>query len=176
MAASDIVARRYAAAYFAVGREKGRIPEFREQLERAVATVEMAEVARALGNPALDRRRRTELALSLLEGASPEVRNLVRLLLDRGRLSIIGAVLEQYDRLADRESGIVRAEVATAVPVDDPLRARIASTLAQHFGGEVRTTVRHDPSILGGLVIRVGDRVIDGSVRTRLQQLQAALA
>ena len=173
MAASDIVARRYAAAYFAVGREKGRIPEFREQLERAVATVEMAEVARALGNPALDRRRRTELALSLLEGASPEVRNLVRLL---GRLSIIGAVLEQYDRLADRESGIVRAEVATAVPVDDALRARIASTLAQHFGGEVRTTVRHDPSILGGLVIRVGDRVIDGSVRTRLQQLQAALA
>jgi F-type H+-transporting ATPase subunit delta len=78
--------------------------------------------------------------------------------------------------LTDKASGIVRAEVITAVPADAALNKQIRDSLSKHLGGDVQTTVRTDPSIIGGLVIRIGDRVIDDSLRTHLQQLQAALA
>jgi F-type H+-transporting ATPase subunit delta len=85
-------------------------------------------------------------------------------------------VLSRYDALADAASGVTRAEVVAAVPVDEALERRIAEALGERLGGRVRTTVRQDPAIIGGLVIRIGDRVIDSSLRTRLQQLRAALA
>ena len=95
---------------------------------------------------------------------------------ERRRVTTAPGILEHYDALADRAAGVVRAEVLTAVPVDNDVRERIASTLEKRLGGRVHTTVTHDPSILGGLVIRVGDRVIDDSLRTHLRQLQTALA
>ena len=91
-------------------------------------------------------------------------------------MAALAAVVNHYRRLSDEASGVVRAEVTSAIPVDRGLEERIGRTLSERLGGQVQTTVRQDPSILGGLIIRVGDRVIDGSVRTRLQQLRAALA
>ena len=82
-----------------------------------------------------------------------------------GYATLLGSLV---DRLA-------RAEVIAAVPVDDELRTRISSALGEKLGAAVQTEVRQDPTILGGLIIRIGDRVIDTSVRTRLQQLQMAL-
>ncbi len=84
-------------------------------------------------------------------------------------------MVAHYRRLADRASGVVRAEVTTAIPVDETTVARIKGTLSERLGGAVETTVRQDPGILGGLVVRIGDRVVDASLRTRLQQLRAAL-
>ena len=78
--------------------------------------------------------------------------------------------------LADAASGLTRVQVIAAIPVDQALERRIAETLAQVLGGRIQTTVRQDHEILGGLIIRIGDRVIDSSLRTRLRQLQAALA
>ena len=77
---------------------------------------------------------------------------------------------------ADAASGLTRVEVTAAVPLDGALEKDIRDTLARQLGGSIHTTVRQDPSIIGGLIIRIGDRVIDGSLRTRLQQLRAALA
>jgi F-type H+-transporting ATPase subunit delta len=104
------------------------------------------------------------------------VRNLVHLLIDRRRVRQLPGILNHYDVLADRESGTVRAQVTTAIEPDEQLQRAIARALSQRFGKDVQTEVRQDPAILGGLVIRVGDRVIDDSVRTHLQQLQAQLA
>ncbi len=70
---------------------------------------------------------------------------------------------------------MIRAEVVTAVPVDAELKRRIGRVLGEKLGGAVQTEVRQDPDIIGGLVIRIGDRVIDNSVRTRLEQLRGAL-
>ncbi|HSP65634.1 MAG TPA: F0F1 ATP synthase subunit delta, partial [Candidatus Deferrimicrobium sp.] len=75
----------------------------------------------------------------------------------------------------DRDSGVVRAEVVTAVPVDADLQKRIGRALGEKLGAEVQTEVRQDPDIIGGLIIRIGDRVIDNSLRTHLEQLRAAL-
>ena len=129
-----------------------------------------------LKNPKTSLPERVRQGLQLLDGVSPEARNLARLLIERRRVGIIREILAHYDALADKASGVVRAEVITAIPVDDALEKRIRDSLRKQLGQDVETTVRTDPSIIGGLVIRIGDRVIDDSLRTHLQQLQAALA
>lgn len=176
MAQSNVIAWRYAKAYFDLAVQARAVPEWREQAARAIAVVTDEDAAQALTNPRLARTARTRGLLSLLHDVSPQARNLARLLVERGRLALLTEVLAEYDRLADRASGVVRAEVVAAVPVDRALEESIAGALTARLGGEVQTVVKQDPEILGGLVIRIGDRVIDASVRARLQQLQASLA
>jgi len=175
VAVSEAIARRYAQAYFDLAQEAGAIAEWGRELARVADALADPDVARALANPRLRGAERAHLTTALVEGMLPQAANLVRLLLERGRIAALPALVAHYRRLADRASGVVRAEVIAAVPVDEQAAARLRSTLSQKLGGEVETTVKQDPSILGGLVIRIGDRVIDGSVRTRLQQLRTAL-
>lgn len=176
MAQSTIIARRYGRAYFELASQAKAIAEWREQLATAIALVTAPQTAIRLNNPRLRREDRTAGLLRLLDDVAPHARNVVRLLVERGRLGALPEVLDEYDRLADRASGVVRAEVVSAIPVDDRLESTIKDTLTKTLGGDVETVVRQDPDILGGLVIRIGDRVIDSSLRTRLQQLQASLA
>lgn len=175
MAVSEAIARRYAQAYFDLAEEAGAVDAWGRELSRVAEALGDPQVARVLANPRLRGAQRASLAAELLEGATPQAGNLVRLLIERGRIGALPLVVTHYRRLADRASGVVRAEVITAVPVSSAEAERIKSTLSDRLGGAVETTVAQDPSILGGLVIRVGDRVIDGSVRTRLQQLRTAL-
>ena len=170
------VARRYAQAYFDLAREAGDIAGWRRELAAVAEALGNEEVYLALRNPKLPLAQRVRLGLDLLDGVSQPARNLARLLIERGRVARIEEIVAAYDELADRESGVLRAEVITALPVPDRIAERISATLSARFGQSVRPTLRQDPSIIGGLVVRVGDRVIDDSVRTHLQQLQAALA
>jgi F-type H+-transporting ATPase subunit delta len=174
--ASDIIARRYAEAYFKLAREAGTIDAWGDDLTRATEMLEQPAVAEALRNPRVALHDRVKLILDLTDGLEQQTRNLVRLLVERGRSGILGEVLERYRLLADEASGLTRVEVTSAVPLDQSFEQSIRTTLAQRLGGRVHTTVRQDPSIIGGLIIRIGDRVIDSSLRTRLQQLRAALA
>lgn len=175
MAVSEAIGRRYAQAYFDLAQEAGAVDVWGRELERVAEALDDPEVALALANPRLRGEQRTRLIEALLRGTMPQAANLVRLLLEHGRIAALPQVVAHYRRLADRASGVVRAEVTTAVPVDETLTARIRRTLSERLGGAVETTVRQDPALLGGLVVRIGDRVIDASVRTRLQQLRAAL-
>ncbi|HEY4869937.1 MAG TPA: F0F1 ATP synthase subunit delta [Candidatus Dormibacteraeota bacterium] len=170
------LARRYAEAYFELARDAKDIPGWRAELSAVVDALSSERVAPALSNPKLSLAERTRLGLKLLDGASDSARNLARLLIERHRLGLLPGILSHYDVLADREAGVVRAEVTAAIPVDKRLEKEISEALAKKIGKSVETTVLSDPSIVGGLVIRIGDRVIDDSVRTHLQQLQAALA
>jgi F-type H+-transporting ATPase subunit delta len=176
MAASDIIAQRYAQAYFDIAAADKAIDRRRQALAAAVDRLGSEQVEAVIDNPRVDRQGKVVVAESLLEGVDPTARNLARLLIERGRLGLLPQILDAYDRLADRASGRLRAEVTAAVPLDREHERRIKEDLAKHLGGDVQVTVRQDPAIIGGLVIRIGDRVIDGSVRTRLQELQAALA
>lgn len=176
MAQSNVIAWRYAKAYFELAAKARAIPQWREQLAHAIALVTEDDARRALTNPRLSRTARMQGLDSLLKDISSEARNLVRLMVEHGRLDLLPEVLAEFDRLADRASGVVRAEVVSAVALDRRLEEEITNELAGKLGGKVETVVKQDPDILGGLLIRIGDRVIDTSVRTRLQQLQAALA
>ena len=172
----SVIARRYAHAYFDLARGAGDIDGWRRELAGVAEVLGNAEVAVAVQNPRLPLSRRVGLTLDLLDGASPTARNLARLLVERRRTALLPEILDYYDELADRESGVLRAEITTAVPIDEKLEREISKALSDRFGHSVQSTLRHDPSIIGGLVVRIGDRVIDDSVRTHLQQLQAALA
>ncbi|MBV9100043.1 MAG: F0F1 ATP synthase subunit delta [Candidatus Dormibacteraeota bacterium] len=176
MAAASSVARRYAAAYFDLAKEAGDIAAWRDELAAVAEALSADEVAEAVINPKLPLAERTRLGLQLLDGVAEPARNLARLLIERRRSALLREILTHYDSLADQEAGVVRAEVTAAVPVDRKLEHAITEALASRLGRSVETTVRSDPAIVGGLVIRIGDRVIDDSVRTHLQQLQAALA
>lgn len=176
MERASILARRYAEAYFALAQDASDIAGWREQLAGVAETLGDPAVAEALANPKTSLSERVRLGLQLLDGASPPARNLARLLIERRRVVIVREILSHYDALSDKASGVVRVEVTTAVPADDALQQRIRDSLSKQLGSDVQTTVRTDPSIVGGLVIRIGDRVIDDSLRTHLQQLQAALA
>jgi F-type H+-transporting ATPase subunit delta len=175
VAVSEGIARRYAQAYFDLAEEAGAIEEWGSELSKVAEALSAPEVVQALADPRLKARERLTVAGRLLEGASPQAANLVRLLLEHGRIAVLPQLVTHYRRLADRASGVVRAEVISAIPVSEQEASRIRRTLSDKLGGEVETSIRQDPDILGGLVIRIGDRVIDGSVRTRLQQLRAAL-
>jgi F-type H+-transporting ATPase subunit delta len=176
MERASIIARRYAEAYFALAQDANDITGWRDQLAGIVEVLGDTSVGDALTNPKTSLAERVRQGLTLLKGASPEASNLARLLIERRRIGIVREILTHYDALADKASGVVRAEVVTAIPVDAALEEHIRQSLREQLGTDVETTVRTDPSILGGLVIRIADRVIDDSLRTHLQQLQAALA
>ena len=176
MERASIIARRYAEAYFALAQDAGDIAGWRKHLAAVAETLGDPSVSEALANPKTSLVERVRVGLQLLDGASPQARNLARLLIERRRVSIAREILSHYDALTDKASGVVRVEVTTAVPADAALEKHIRDSLSKQLGSDVQTTVRTDPSIIGGLVIRVGDRVIDDSLRTHLQQLQAALA
>jgi F-type H+-transporting ATPase subunit delta len=173
--ASTAIARRYASAYFDLASDAKAVEARGEDLGRAVETLGNPEVLDALGNPRLDLADRVRLALDLIDGLGEPVRNLVRLLVERNRVAALPGVLEQYRVLADRADGVVRADVTSAVPVSDAQRRAITAALREGFGANVEVELRTDAAIIGGLVVRVGDRVIDNSIRTHLQQLQASL-
>lgn len=172
---SSLAARRYAEAYFALAREHGEIDGWRAELARAMETVCAPAVQRALANPRLPMADRVRLVDDLLDGSSKPVRNLVRLLIERARARLCPELVGEYDRLADTERGIIPVEVTTAVAVNEQALDALMRAIAQQVGGTPRATVLRDPGIIGGVIIRIGDRVIDGSLRTQLQQLQATL-
>ncbi len=120
--------------------------------------------------------RRLEFVDRVLDVA-PGVRNLAKLLVVKRRVPLGPRVAELFARLADEQEGVIEAEVATAAELTPELRERIERALVQGLGGRsVRLSHRVDPSLLGGIVIRVGDKLVDGSVRTRLRLLRQHLA
>lgn len=172
---SDVLARRYAAACFELAQEAGDAAGWGARLAAAAAGLGDPEVARTLTNPRITMADRVALTQSVAPGTSQPVANLLRLLMERGRIGLLPDIVTAYRRLADRAGGLVHAEVTTAVPVDEQMVGSIRRSLIERLGCDVQTEVRQDAGILGGLVVRIGDRVIDNSVRTQLQRLQAHL-
>jgi F-type H+-transporting ATPase subunit delta len=170
------VARRYAAAYFDLAQEAGELEQWGAELKRAQQTLSDPRLGVAMANPRVRIPDRVDLAMKLLDDVSVPARNLVRLLISRGRLGSLNDVVAEYDTMVEAASGVLRAVVTSAVPLTPAVEQRVATVLTERFHQPVRVENRQDPALIGGLVVRVGDRVIDDSVRTHLQQLQAALA
>jgi F-type H+-transporting ATPase subunit delta len=176
MARRDTGPRRYADAAFEVGVRDGTVETWRRELEQAAATFESGQLGSVLANPATPLDQRMAAAEQIFAGLSRPVRNLVLLLLRRGRIEQLPRVATEFARLDDRRNGLTHATATSAAPLGAEEIRAITARLEQLTGGKVALETAVDPSLLGGLVVRVGDRLIDGSVRGRLERLRNQLA
>lgn len=176
MARRDSGARRYAEAAFGVAMRDGTVEQWRTELAAAVAVIGDPHAIGTLSNPAIPTDQRSKAVAGLLKGrASDPVQNLIQLLLRRGRIEDLSRVDVEFRRLDDRRQGITHATATSAVALDPDEVLALTQRLEQSTGGRIALDVQVDPSLLGGLVVRVGDRLIDGSVRGRLERLRNQL-
>ncbi|MBM4445266.1 MAG: ATP synthase F1 subunit delta [Chloroflexi bacterium] len=174
--AKGISGRRHAQAVFRIALETGQVDRWQSDLELMARVLQDAGVVSFLENPRVGQARKTELLQSALSAVAPAALNLASLLVARNRLRMMTSLLAEYRRLAYEHKGLVEADVITAVPITEGEEARIGRDLAAITGKTVMLGVEVDPQIMGGLVVRVGDKLIDGSVRTRLQEMRRSLA
>ena len=175
---SLIVAKRYARALLELGREDGNYEQYGKELGEVASLFDQApELESVLANPAFAFEGRRNLLGALLAKAnlSPIVNNFFRLLMDRGRISAVKDIHTVYQRLIDEVKGLIRAEVLSAAALGQPEIERLTATLKKVAGREVKLEVKEDPSLIGGVVARIGDLVLDGSVKTQLASLKESL-
>lgn len=176
MARRDTAARRYAEAAFEVALRDGTVDAWRAELDAAAAITADETVGRLLANPAVPLEARAGMADSIFgKVVGRPVLNLIRLMLRRGRIEQLGRVAADFRRLDNARQGVTLATATSASPLTpDEIRA-LTTRMEQFTGGRVELDLQVDPSLLGGLVVRVGDRLIDGSVRGRLERLRNQL-
>ncbi|MFN7699024.1 MAG: ATP synthase F1 subunit delta [Deltaproteobacteria bacterium] len=178
MSASTVAASRYAKALYELAAEAKQVEKVRGDLADLAKTFQTnAELRALVDNPAFvpDAKKKALGAIAQRMGASPLVISTLKLLVDRRRVGTIGDLAEAFAVLAERRSGRVRAEIITAAPLPDAYYAQLEKTLSEVTGRQVTIQKRTDPSIIGGVVARVGDTVFDGSIANRLKDLRAQL-
>ncbi len=169
-------ARRYARAVFELATEEGQVAEWGRRVAQVSDLLSDPQVAAVLTNPTIPVNLRMELISAPPHELDPEATNLARLLIESNRVEDARGVAENYEALADAAAGRVRATVTTAVELAPDERDRLAHQLSERLGKEVRIEVVVDERILGGLKLQYGDRLIDASLATKLQQLRRRLA
>ena len=169
-------AKRYAKAVFELAQPAGEMEAWSRRLASVAELFDDPHVAAVLRNPTIPADRRDALVASAPHVLDPEGTNLARLLIESDRIDEARAIEEEFERLADEAAGRVRATVTTAIELDRADRDRVQQQLSKRLDKEVRLSVVVDPRIIGGLKLQYGDRVVDATVATRLQQLRRRLA
>ena len=172
----EVAAKRYAQAAFDIARERDELDRWVEDLRAIVALAAQPGVTEVLASSRVPFEGKERLLRSGLADVSPLALNLARLLVQKGRIALAEQVRDEYQRLLDEHRGRAQALVLTAVSLSKDEEQAVAQRLRELTGKEIVLEGRVDPEILGGLVARVGDRLIDGSTRTRLLELRRQLA
>jgi len=176
VARTNTRALRFAEAAFAVAQDSNHhLDAWLEALKQASAIYDNHAAGLYLTSPVVPAERKQELLHELLPGVSAEVERFLAILAHRDRLELVPEIAVIFQRLVNEHRGIAVAQVTTAVPIDERQKTVIASRLSRRLGKTVVLETRIDPAILGGVVAQVGDNVIDGSVRGRLERLRRTL-
>jgi F-type H+-transporting ATPase subunit delta len=170
-----ISGKRYAQAAFELALEKGELEVWQADLSKAAGIASDTELMSLLENPKLRFDTKKGLLEKPLGKVIPLVLNLACLLMSRGKLKIIGNVAEHYNRLLDAHNGIERADIITALPLDDEGTDTLARRLGAIVGHTIIIDAHTDPSVIGGFRARIGDVLIDGSIHNRLESLRHSL-
>ena len=176
MARRETAARRYAEAAFQIGREEGAIERWEADLERLRAALEEPTLRALAEHPAVPYAEKARVIRRVVSGVSDGPLKLVLLMIRRGRPGAIGAMVDHVAALVRRHRGVVLAEVRSALELEDAQREKLAGRLAEMTESKVQMTEVVDESLIGGVMIRIGDQLYDGSVRSRLERLRARLA
>lgn len=169
-------ARRYAEAAFDVARQDGDLQGWLADLRAASEALQEPNTAAFFKDPNVGRDERLEALDKLVGHIRPHVLNLLRVLAVRQRLYLLPGIAREFEDLEREARGVAQAYVTVARPVDEAEKAEIASRLGQMTGKQIDVHTQVDPNILGGIVVRMGDRLIDASVAGRLQRLRQQLA
>jgi len=173
------IARRYAKALLTIGREDGQAETYKKELGYFVNLLEeQKDLEQAISNPLYDAGSRKKVLQVVSEqrlNLSKVMTSFLFLLFDKGRIQYLKDIYTFYEKLTDELANIVRADLVSAVELPDESIARIRGALAEKTGKEVRMEVSVDPALIGGAVTRIGDLVLDGSVRTQLMSLKESL-
>jgi len=173
MAGEDTtIARPYAEAAFKRAVESGKLGQWSDALALLAAVVKDPAMAGLIANPKLGKSQLTDLVFDIVgDKLDDEARNLVRLLVENGRLAVTPAVSMLFEEQKNAQQGTLDVQVTAAFAIDSSQEAALAEALKAKLGREVRISSDQDPELIGGVRIRAGDMVIDGSVRSQLAAL-----
>ena len=174
MAELATIARPYAEALFKAIKADDAVAVAAEvnQLAAVVADPQMREVA---DNPKFSADQVFELVASVGGALSDSARNLLRLVIENGRLPALGHIATQFQALVSARSGVFDAQITSAYPMDAAQLAEVTVSLEKRFARKLNATVNVDSALIGGIRVVVGDEVLDTSVKARLEQMKAAL-
>lgn len=168
-------ARRHAQAVFQLAMERQELEKWRADLRQIAELLQDPQVAAFLEAPKLHLQEKVKLVDAGLGDVNPLAKNLAYLLVSKGRLRLAGDILREYERMVDAHYGIEHAEVSSVVPLEEADKEKLQSRLGEVTGKKVMLKTAIDPSLMGGLVVKIGDHLIDGSLRTRLEELKKNL-
>lgn len=168
-------ARRYAQAVFEIALEQKELEQWQSDLQKAAGAMSNAEFLAIIESPKIRFEDKSKLIKEGLGDISPLALNLIHLLIIKNSIGMIGGIAGEYQRLVDAHYGIQKAEVVTAVPIDDKDKDKLAENLGAILDSKIVVESSVDPEILGGVIARVGGKLLDGSTRSKLVALKREL-
>ena len=174
---NKVIAERYAESLFEIAREQRLEAKFdgmlRDIIEMSKQHPQFKEI---LDHPVIRKQDKKQMLSQLFEGKIPkELFAFLSLLVDKKRENYLGEISAAYKRLLDAHNQVVLTEVYTAIPLEKDNQSFLKKTLESYLGQSVEMRCHTDPELLGGVTVKIGDRMIDGSLRTQLNQLTQTL-
>lgn len=177
MSERTTLARPYAVAVYKRAKESGKIGQWAEMLSFLKVVVADPVIARAVANPRVDKERFLGSFLDLCrDHLSGEGENFVRVLVKNGRLGLVGTISELFDEFRAADEGYIDVDVTTAYPLESEEETNLAALVEKWVARRGRLRVTVDRSLIAGVVLRAGDRVMDASIRGQLQRLAKRLS
>jgi F-type H+-transporting ATPase subunit delta len=171
------LAQVYARSLFQAALENGKLDELREQLGQFADALEQnRELAVFFFSPYFSTTEKREALDTLLDGADELFVNFLSLLIENHRMPVIFRIRGEYERLWEEENRTLPVEITSAIALDDATTESLGKTIGERAGRKVTLAARVDPDILGGIIIRVGNSILDASIRNRLEQLRRHVA
>ena len=171
------LAQVYARSLLQAALEHGKLDELREQLGQfADALNQNRELAVFFFSPYFSTAEKRQALDTLLDGADELFINFLALLIENHRMPVIFRIRDEYERLWDEENRTLPVEITSAIALDQATTESLGRTIGERAGRKVTLAARVDPDILGGIIIRVGNSILDASIRNRLEQLRRHVA
>jgi F-type H+-transporting ATPase subunit delta len=171
----NLAAKRYAMAAFELAQEHNDAESWLNAVRQIAEFMGDAEVKQVLENTRVAQDPKQRLIEAALGDLPPLPLNLARLLVRKNRTALAVDIADQFERLLEEQRGVARARATTAVPLGDAEQQALSQRLAEQTGGEVVLETAVDPELLGGVVVQIGDRLIDASTRSKLRALRENL-
>jgi len=172
------IARRYAKALLLIGKEDGNAEAYREELAGVASLISASdELEQAICNPLYDAAGRKKVLETIITkvGVSAVMKSFLLLLFDKGRIGLVSSISDFYEKLADELKGVARASLVSATELSSEAVDKIRASLSKRTGKDIVLEIEQDPSLIGGIVTRIGDLVLDGSIKTQLLNMRESL-